>query len=115
MDFPFGETVYVRAYLGDVTEDAHGNTVESWAAEPGVAVEGCAFSPGESAEPVEANRRAVVTTPQLFCPPDTVITSKDIVTVRDLTFQVVGDPADWTNPFTGWRPGVVVNLRRVSG
>lgn len=30
-------------------------------------------------------------------------------------WQVVGDPAPWRSPFSGWSPGVVVTVERVAG
>lgn len=111
--FPHGETAYVLAHL-DGAEDSHGNPVDSWAAEPGVAIKGCGFAPGGSTESGD-NRTVIATNPQLFCPPGASITAKDRVKVRGLVFEVVGDPADWKHPMTGWDPGVVVNLERVAG
>lgn len=122
MLFPFGETVYLLAYLGDSAEDDHGNPLDSWVDAPGVAIPDCAYAPGfgksgrgGTSEPVEDNRNVVFTTPQLFCPPGTHITTKDRVVVRGLVFEVLGDPADWRHPMTGWGPGVVVDLERVTG
>lgn len=110
--FPFGEPVIFEAsVLG--SEDAHGNPTTSWAAP--VTVEGCAFDPGGSVESVEPGRNAVVTNPRVFVPAGTVVGSRDRVTVRGLVFVVDGDPAVWRSPFTGWAPGVVVNLERVGG
>lgn len=37
------------------------------------------------------------------------------VTVRDEVCVVVGDPAEWREPFTGWRPDVVVQVTRTEG
>lgn len=115
MLFAHGETVYVLAYLGDDVEDAHGNLVDAWAAQPGVAIPGCAFDPGSSDEPTEANRNAVTASPRLFCEPGSVISAKDRIKVRGLVYEVIGDPADWRHPMVAWNPGIEVNLRRVTG
>lgn len=116
MDFPFGETVLFLPHLGDATDDAHGNPVDSWAAESaGVAIPGCAFNPGTSVESAEGNRNSVTTTPELYCPRNAPITAKGRVLVRGELYEVDGNPGRYVNPFTGWAPPLVVKLRQVSG
>lgn len=110
--FPFGESVTVQARVVG-SEDSHGNPIETFA-DP-VSVDGCAFDPGGSVEMVEPGREAVVSRPRVFLPPGTVITARSLLTVRGLLYRVMGDPADWRNPFTGWAPGVVAELERASG
>ena len=34
------------------------------------------------------------------------------VRVRDVLYEVEGEPGDWHSPFTGWRPGIEVALVR---
>lgn len=111
--FPNGETVTFEARIEDGAEDDHGNLVDTWA-DP-VTVEGCGFAPQGSVESVEPGRNQVVTSPVLYCPPGTVVSSRDRATVRGKQYLVDGDPAEWRNPFTGWNAGVVVTLERVSG
>jgi len=60
-------------------------------------------------------RDTVITETLAFFPPGTVVDSNDAVTVRGETYEVTGDAQDWRNPFTGWRAGVVVVLRKVTG
>lgn len=109
--FPFGVTVTVETWSAG-SADAHGNSAPSWAA--GVAVPGCGFDPGGTEEPFGEGRAVVVVTqPKVFMPSGTAITARDRVTVRGVTYQVVGDPADWVNPFTGRAFGLQVNLERV--
>lgn len=110
--FPFGEPVIFEAHL-DGAEDSHGNPVDAWASPR--TVEGCAFDPGGSVETYEPGRNPVVTSPRVFAPAGTVVGARDRVTVRGRVFQVKGDPGDYRSPFSGWRPGIVVNLEVVSG
>jgi len=110
--FPFGEPVLVKALIVGA-EDSHGNPVETFAA--AVTIEGCAFDPGGSVETSEPGREAVVSSPRVFLPVDTVITRRSRVTVRGDDYVVDGDPAVWRNPYTGWEPGIVATLERASG
>lgn len=111
--FPFGETVQREAYIPDGAEDSHGNPVDSWASS--VDIPNCAFVPGGSVERVEPGRNAVVTQPQILAPAGTVAESRDRFTVRGKQYEVDGDPAEYRSPFTGWEPGVVINLKRTEG
>ncbi len=110
--FPYGESAVFEARVSG-SEDSHGNPVASWGSP--VTVDGCAFAPQGSVESFEPGRNAVVTSPTLYCPPGTSVSSRDRVTVRGLLYEVDGDPAVWRNPYTGWDPGVAVVLERVSG
>jgi hypothetical protein len=109
-----GETV-VRIRTGaSPGDDRYGNPL------PGVDVEtpleGAAFDPGGSLEPVEVGRAAVVTTPKLYFQSEAVdLVASDLVRVRGLAYTVQGDPAVWVSPFTGETAGTVVELKRVSG
>jgi hypothetical protein len=112
-EFPFGEVVLFEAQVVGA-EDAHGNPVESFAAP--VSVPGWGFDPGGSVERFDPGRDPVITNPRLFRKSnDFVPGARDRCTVRGLLFVVDGDPAVWQSPFTGWQPGVVVGLERVSG
>ncbi len=110
--FPFGEPVVFEA-SSEASEDVYGNPIVSWGVP--VTVEDCAFDPGGSVESVEPGRNAVVSNPRVFAPAGTVVKARDRVTARGKVFLVDGDPAEWLNPFTGWTPGVVVNLERAGG
>lgn len=132
--FPYGEVVTFEA-LDDGVEDAHGNPVGAYGA--AVAVPGCAFDPGGTVESYGPGRDTVITSPRVFIPSGVSVfeetnffvfgtddegtsqrvsvSPRDRVTVRGITYEVTGDPADWVNPFTGWAPGGVVSLERVSG
>lgn len=52
----------------------------------------------------------------LYAPPDSDIRSSDTVTLPDGTeWNVWGYAADYASPFTGWRPGMQIRLRRFTG
>ncbi len=68
-----------------------------------------------SAEPSEVARDAVVTDVVLYRDEPADITEGDRVVVRGLTCEVVGRPATWRHPFTGWAAGFVVRANVVEG
>lgn len=81
-----------------------------------VDIDGAAFDPGGSLEPVEVGRTAVVTTPKCYWRdeiPD--IVSTDRLRVRGAVYQVIGKPAAWVSPYTGTTKGLVVELRDPEG
>lgn len=112
MTLPFGETALLQRFSAG-TADAHGNSTDTYAAD--VAIPGCAFDPGGTADLADTSRRGVETKPTLYAPAGTVVGSQDRIIVRGLTYEVAGDAADWRSPFTNWHAGVVIPLRRVSG
>ena len=115
MLFPHGEpALFEHRVVG--SEDSHGNPTETFGT--AVLVVGGAFVPGGSVESFTPGRDSVVTSPTYYIPGDAakpVISPRDRVTIRGLLFQVDGQPAEWVSPFTGWAPGIVVNLERVDG
>lgn len=115
MDFPHGETV--TRQRGTATGDPYSgeNTLISWVAPDELEIAGCAFNPGVSTEPLQDRRNAVLTRPQVYAPPDADVLSGDRLVVRGDTYEVVGRPADWRSPFTGWAPGLVIELELVEG
>ena len=78
-------------------------------------IDGCGFDPGGSVEPVEVGRVSVVTKPTVYAPYGSDILVGDRLVVRNVTYDVDGTPASWRSPFTGWEPGLVVELKAVSG
>ena len=109
-----GETV-TRLRTGAQTgTDAFGQPV--YGPDDEVDIDGAAFDPGGSVEPVELGRAAVVTTPKCYwrdVAPDVV--STDRLRVRGVVYQVTGNPAAWVSPYTGTTKGLVVELRDPEG
>jgi hypothetical protein len=71
--------------------------------------------PRPSAEPVQDARNAVTSGFTLYMPTGTTITATNRVRVRGAVYDVLGEPAEWRSPFTGWAPGVVVQVEKVEG
>lgn len=108
MRFSSGETVEIL-HPDTSSSDEYGDAATvTWSSEY---VEGCAvWFPATD----ENNDRQSVVSASLAValPPCTVVESSARMVVRDVTYEVVGEPADWRSPFTGWNPGVVVGLER---
>lgn len=109
---PNGDTVGVlrsqgRDKFGDVSLDLHHEI-------HGVGIDWSSTDTTNSGE-VE-NRAAVVSNVVMYCPVGTDILASDRVELPDGdTYRVVGKPAPWKNPMTGWSAGVVVKLQRIEG
>lgn len=115
MQFPFGETVvwHQRTIAG---RDALGNDTYT--------VVDIAIG-NVPVWPVDANaaagneltqaRDTVIIGLAALLPPGTPVAALDRVTVRGDLYEVNGEPADQRSFLTGWHPGVLINLRRVTG
>ena len=101
-------TVQHLAYDG-TTEDDRGNEVPAWADPVPRRVYG--WGAPQSNEPKVAGVESVVVTLELFSPVFPVGDMDRIVVDGD-TFDVVGDPEDYTHGPFGFEPGMVVNLTR---
>lgn len=121
--FPHGETVTIQTagtttdpYSGDPTPAWELGVGQTWMTAPSqVTVAGVGIEPRPSSEPVENARNSVVSGYTLYLPPGTSVTAQNRVVVRGGTYNVLGDPATWRSPFTGWEPGIVVQVGRTEG
>lgn len=112
--FPHGETVQILT-AGTATDPYSDETVNDWSTSTALAVTGVGIEPRPSSEPVQNARNAVVSGFTAYLPPGTAITSANRVTVRGNTYDVQGEPAVWRNPFSGWAPGIIVQLEKTEG
>lgn len=108
MTFPFGQTVSLVKRVKSGT-DSFGNDVYTMTSTDVLG----AYAPGGSTEQVQG-QDVVVTQPTVYLPAGTDVSSVDAIDVAGQRFEVDGLPNNWQNPFTGWRPGVEVKLRRVT-
>lgn len=111
--FPTPWTIEVLPYVSGPA-DSHGNTTEGWADPITYEVYGWA-PPADSTEPEESGRYAVVTTLEVFAPPGVQVAPRDRVRVDGITYEVVGEPSDYTHGPFGWQPGIRIELTRVQG
>ncbi|WP_163168104.1 hypothetical protein [Arthrobacter sp. Alg241-R88] len=113
--FTYGETVTILT-AGTETDPYSNKPAASWEVLPSeLEVEGCGVEPRPSAEPTQEARNSVTSGFTLYLPTGTEITPQNRVVVRGGTYEVLGEAAEWVNPFTGWAPGVVVQVQRVDG
>lgn len=102
-----------------VTVERSGGTDRFGNALPGTShsIAGCAVAPRSSEERTDG-QATVISGRSLYLPAGSDITAHDVVVLNgapqpgDERWQIEGEPAEWTNPFTGWSPGIVVALTR---
>ena len=114
--FPFGEPVTILDGAA-TSQDDDGNDVATWPTKATYPSCGVAPSDGNGTggnEQTDA-RDTVVIGLTVFLPDGADVSPTDRAIVRGQMWEVVGEPQAWQNPFTGWRPGVPVALRRVKG
>lgn len=108
-----GETV-TRLRVTSTT-DAWNNVVPGdWSTAARLDIPHCAVAPHASTED-NVGRTAVITGLDVYMPTGTDLLPTDRLEVRGGVYEVVGDVADWRNPFTGARPGMVAVVQRVEG
>ena len=109
--FTFGERLHV--YRATTTVDRYGNTIPStWQL---VATIDGGFAPTSTREDTTQGREAVISDASVYVACGADARAGDRIEVRGSTYEVVGDPAEWVNPFTGWAAGAEIRLRRVAG
>lgn len=94
--------------------DKHGDPTGSPAE---LAILGCVVWPQTALSSAEktAGQDTVIVGYAALLPPGTDILPTDQMRWRGLLFDVTGEPAIYTTPFTSTDPGVEVSLRRVTG
>jgi hypothetical protein len=111
MQFPFGETVTVRRMVKTGARDEYGVAVRQ---PVDTTYTNCATWSGPSTERND-NQTQVIADRTVVLPHGTAVEATDVVVVQGKSYNVQGQPSDDTSPFTGWAPGVIVELRRVGG
>ena len=110
-----GESV-TRLRAQTSTDPYSGESTPDWSLAPSSeTTTGWGVDDSRSAEPDEVAREAVVTDFVLYREAAADILPGDRVVVRGLTCEVVGRPATWRHPFTGWSAGFVVRANVVEG
>jgi uncharacterized protein (DUF1501 family) len=115
MTYPYGETV--TRLRGIPVSDPYSEEVTGldWTNPIEQAFDGCAVWDTGSVEPVVAGGDPVLSDFTAALPAGADVTPQDRIRIRGLVCEVVGRPFDWTNPFTGWNPGVIVNAKIKEG
>lgn len=119
MRHPHGETITVLS--APLIAGGWGTDEErDWANATQRSVEGVAIAPRRSGGTaiggeVNIDRTAVIVGLTIYPPPDANIDPHDRVVIDNEPYEVVGEPGDWSNPFTGSWPGSEIALKRVTG
>ena len=106
MDFAHGVMVTVRSTttttddLGDTTEVV---TEAEWGP--------CAVAPRYASESTDPRVPPVIVGKTVYGPARE-LDSDDTLVIDGVAYQVDGLPGVWTNPFTGWAPGIEVPVKR---
>lgn len=108
--FPFGQdvTLVTRTVGG---RDRYGNDTFTTTS---ATFSNCPVWPRMSAETVQGEDLVVIGLVAII-PAGTVVAAKDAVQIGGLKYEVDGEPAVYVSPFTNLNPGVMLNLRRVTG
>ena len=95
--------------------DAEGNPVTEYVPpldDPGTPTDVITWAPAQTTEP-EIGR--VVHDIDLYLGPTGTGRPQDVVDLPDGQYEVVGWPLDWTHGPHGYKPGKVIQLKRVEG
>jgi hypothetical protein len=115
MTYPFGETVQVLdGSVGAVNYDGDTRTWPVKATYSNVPV-APADANGTGGNEYTDGRDTVIIGLTAYLPDGATIAATDRLSVRGDLWEVVGQPQPWQSPYTGWRPGIPVALRRVTG
>jgi hypothetical protein len=69
-------------------------------------------APRTTAKTVGSSEVTVTEDLIVYLPAGTNVLSTDMFEVRDRRYLVDGESFNWVSPFTGWNPGVTVELRK---
>lgn len=109
--FAHGETV-TRQRGVPVTDPYSGTTTAlDWTTPDELDIDGCGVALAGSVEPLVNVRNPVDSDFDIFMPTGSDVWPVDRLVVRGLVCEVAGRPFDWTSPFTGWQPGLVVQAK----
>lgn len=97
--------------------DAEGNPTDAYTPpldDPGTDL--LVISIGQGSRSTEPQNGRLIQQPRMAAPPNCPIRAKDVVVLPDgLAYEVDGDPDDQTMGHHGWKPGIIVWLKRVEG
>lgn len=105
---PAGETIVrIRATGG---RDPYGDPTGT---DERTDIPGCGIAPEQTGETIGGGRLAVTSGLTVYAPPGTDVLPSDRFEVRGVVYQVAGEAAGWTSPYTGARRGTTIPLTRV--
>lgn len=111
MSFPLAQTIGHAIYTPGST-DSHNNPIDAWATPVNVQVYG--YGPPIRTEEAEPGGTQVIQGLQVLSPVFAV-DPRDRFVIDSITYEVVGEVANWSHGPFGWDPGQTIRLRRVEG
>lgn len=110
-----GETV-VRIRRRMISDPySHEETLGSWDDAEEAPIAGVAIAPTSSVEVDSENRQVVVTGMAMYCGNNEDVLPEDRIRSRSGLWTVEGELLPWVHPMTGWAPGAVVSIKKVTG
>lgn len=109
--YPSGEDITVTSRTAASTDD-YGNATYTTSTRT---IEDVPVAPRTSGDVTENGRDGQVIGLTIYPPADCGIVADDEIGVRGGTYRIVGDPALWSSPWSGWDPGLAIDLERVAG
>jgi hypothetical protein len=111
VSFPLAQTIGHAIYTpGSV--DSHNNPIDAWASPVNVAVYG--YGPPVRTEEAEPGGTQVMQGIQVLAPVFAV-DPRDRFVIAGITYELVGEAANWDHGPFGYQPGMLLRLRRVEG
>lgn len=118
MSFPLRHTVGVHLMTTSGV-DAHRNPVKTYTPpldQPGTPVKVYGWSVPSTSEPLIPGHDRVIADIQLLIPPGFPAGPSSVIDLPSAgQYQVIGEQQDYTTGPFGFRPGSVLNLRRITG
>jgi hypothetical protein len=112
VSFAGGVTVTYQAVTVGKPDDRGNDTYEA----VNYTVNNCVWVPEQTSESTQGAEEIIGNAKLYLVPPDGVTpTPLDRILYSGHTYQVTGDPSQWTSPFTSLTTPVMLNLREVTG
>lgn len=106
------ETV-IRLRAGTTTNRA-GGADKDWTSPSSLAIDECLIAPRMEPEDATSGREGRVIGWTVYAPDATDVVATDRLTIRGATYDVDGEPEDWSGGWD-WKPGVVIQTRSGTG
>lgn len=113
--FTSGETITRIRGIAVLDPYSNEETGLSWESAPETPIPNVGVEPRPSTEPVQDARNAVTSGYTLYMKTGVDLTPADKVRIRGTVYDIDGEVADWRSPYSGSRPGLVVQTKKVDG
>ncbi len=111
MTYPTGETITVTSRTA-AGEDAYGNQTYTTTSRT---IDRVPVAQRTSSDLTENGRDGQSVGLTIYPPHDSGIVASDVIGVYGEDYRIVGDPGAWRSPWSGWAPGLAIDLERAEG